>query len=265
MNRKIIIIIAIILIVLILCFSLSNKKSESNIVNESDITNDLVDNNVEEQSISKVELKKSLGATKCQDVSDDEIKNLMKTYTESTVYVKNEWYPTEIYLVFDFNNDENMECILIYNNKLYLYQLVDDEAQIVFSKEAENGVFNIFEVTNNETEEKEILITDEFADGLCYEASIIDLMRIEEDMIVFEKLSTYSCDQEKEISAREAIEANPNLTETEREDAYINAHTLKYRVYGEEATEKEFNNFIKDLKTKYTLLTKSNEYSELFD
>lgn len=262
MNKKVIIIVLVILIVLVLIFCIKpkNKTNESNNIDVTNTANEVV-----ETKTNAVELKKSLGAVKCEEASDLAIKDFISKYDESTFYVKSEWYPTEIYFIFDFNNDDNKDCLLIYDNMLYLYQLIDDEVKIIFSKEAENGVFNVYELLKNDSEEKQLLILDEFADGLCYEACTIDLMRIEEDRIVFEKLATYSCDQEKESAERAAIESNPTLTEIEKEEASINAHTLKYTVYGEESTEKEYDNFIKDIKSKYTLLNKSSEYMNLFD
>ena len=137
MNKKVIIIVLVILIVLVLIFCIKpkNKTNESNNIDVTNTANEVV-----ETKTNAVELKKSLGAVKCEEASDLAIKDFISKYDESTFYVKSEWYPTEIYFIFDFNNDDNKDCLLIYDNMLYLYQLIDDEVKIRVSNE-----FNLFE------------------------------------------------------------------------------------------------------------------------
>ena len=124
--------LAIILFILLLNKNVNNKSSEKDNTISNDISNTIIENKTEFKIINK-----SIGAKKCSDVSDEYIEELINKYNESTYFVKNEWFPTEKYFVFDFNDDNQMECLLIYENTLYLYQLVDGKVEIVYSKEAE--------------------------------------------------------------------------------------------------------------------------------
>ena len=261
MNKKIYLVIAIIFICLCLIFAFGKKKDKGT----ANVITNIVSNTIVDEPIKTSVIKKSLGAKKCEEIEDENIKELITEHNESYYLVKNEWYPTEKYLVFDINDDNQMECLVIYDETLYLYQLVDGEVEIAFSKDAENGILGFFELYNRENKNIEVLIVDYFADGLCYENCIYDLLRIEDDAVIFEKLGSYACDIEKEAELRAAIENDPNLSMEEKDDKIVDAHTLKFIVAGEEVSETEFDEFEEGLRTKYSVRNKSFEDSILFD
>ena len=223
--------------------------------------NVVIENIVEENLVEeKTEQEEEIAV-----ISNDYVSELLRTSKYQDYITKNEWFPTEKYYITDLNLDDVLDCVAINSTNIYFYTLEDNNAKLIYTANVENEAIEFYEVFNKGNDEKSIIVLDIMADGLCYTNIIIKQFIYQDENIVEKVLGSYVCDQEIEQKLRTEIDLNDNLSDEEKDDLYIDAHTLKYKVGDQDVSADEFETFENNLKEKYQVLFKSNEYLDLFD
>ena len=196
-------------------------------------------------------------------VHDEEyITNMIDNYSENEKYKVQEItpYSTAKYYLYDIDNDEEMECLVIYEGRLSIYhkdetgiiEIYDDSLTVSF------GFIGLYEIKNNDTGETELLSDVFTADGLCFEAEDIAFLKYENGELVFKNYFGYSCDQEEEERKRNSVNEN----ETNKDLACF--HTLEYWIDDDKVSLEEYQAHIEELNNQYTLIFKTDEELDLF-
>ena len=129
-----------------------------------------------------------------------------------------------LYYLFDFDDDGIMECIISYNNRIYIYRKQMKEPSLI----SWDSNIKIYEVKNRENNKHEILLKDYNKHDLCFEDFMLASLSIEKNVFVYRTIFGYSCDTEQEKQLREAINQKSFDNYEERQKALVEAHTLNY-------------------------------------
>ena len=264
--RVIHIILICILIILIPVFILVYNLYKENTLNLSNKSNEKI-NDIDE--FNNIDFEEDIG-----------IATLLKYYN-NRIYGK---LGNDEYLLYDFNEDGKLDCMIIRKNTDYLYESNSNNTSIDFyelseeSDEAEKidsiyyyveyslASLNYAFVNNNETNEKELFFEYSGGDGLCYEFLELFKIKISKNFeISKEDIVSYSCNSELEEKLRDEIRKDTSLTENELDTKLYEAHTLTYEIDDKIVTEEDYNSLIKSLKDKYDLLCKSEKKSNLLN
>ena len=178
-----------------------------------------------------LDLNKDLGAAELKNkqtaLDVTYINNLIENYngTDKHIIKKISDLNDAQYYLFDFENNGEMECVIVYDFKLYMYRKSEQKVTTI-NDFRENRT--IYEVKNKLTGENELFIKTYNSNGICFEDMSLKTIKIEDNKIVIRPIIGYSCDTEKENKLREEINNNSKMDVTQKEEAIKDAHSLQY-------------------------------------
>ena len=271
-------IIVVIVISLILA-KVFSKKYNGKISSPNDFENVEVRTVAEKQEKNNDDNITKTDKDLTEDISTDEefIKKIIDNYdNKNECYFKREskspYHSEDTYVLFDFEKDEVPECIVLADD-IFVYKKDNSNIKLIFGNNDSDYSYiseytsgDAYFVKNNLTNEEELLIQVFGGEGYCYETKSLYSIVYKNDEIMIEEMFDYTCDSEEETRKREIIENNKNLSQKEKEDELIKAHTLKYLVKGKNVTEEKYEEYREELRSQYTLLDKTSDedYLDLF-
>ena len=129
-----------------------------------------------------------------------------------------------LYYLFDFDYDEKMECLILYNNFLYVYKKGLKEPIFI------NGETNIslYEVIFKDSKRKELFMKSFNKHDICFESMMLSSITMEDGKFIVRPVFGYSCDTEAEEEIRRKINSETVYDYDQKQEMLKNAHTVKY-------------------------------------